>query len=319
MAGSPATPAQLPGAPGPHVVTPPAATPTSTHAATPAATPASTGPVLDLGGRRHDLTHRALVMGILNRTPDSFYDKGATYELDALYRRAAELVADGADILDLGGVKAGPGPDVAEPEEMERVVPVVSELVARFDAPVSVDTWRASVARASYAEGALMGNDISGFADPDYLAAAAEYRAAVVATHIRLAPRVADPDPQYGDVVVDVGDFLVERAERAKSAGVPTERIVLDAGLDLGKTAAQSLTLLRASSTLAGLGYPLLLSASNKTFLGVTLDLGITERREASLAAAALGLSWGCRILRVHDVKGTCRVRDAVAAVSAAQ
>jgi dihydropteroate synthase len=307
MAGSPAAPTQLPGAQGPPVVTPSAATPT----------PA--GPVLDLGGRRHDLTHRALVMGILNRTPDSFYDKGATYELDALYRRAAELVADGADILDLGGVKAGPGPDVTEPEEMERVVPVVGELAARFDAPVSVDTWRASVARASYAEGALMGNDISGFADPDYLTAAAEHGAAVVATHIRLAPRVADPDPQYGDVVVDVGDFLVERAERAKAAGVPAERIVLDAGLDLGKTAAQSLTLLRASSTLAGLGYPLLLSASNKTFLGVTLDLGITERRDASLAAAALGLSWGCRILRVHDVKGTVRVRDAVAAVSAAR
>ncbi len=326
MAGSPAASTQTPGAIGPddvtpHDVTPPAAipTPTSTSTSTSAAAPTSAGPVLDLGGRRHDLTHRALVMGILNRTPDSFYDKGATYELDALYRRAAELVADGADLLDLGGVKAGPGPDVTEPEEMERVVPVVGELVARFDAPVSIDTWRASVARASYAEGALMGNDISGFADPDYLAAATEYGAAVVATHIRLAPRVADPDPQYGDVVLDVRDFLVERAERAKAAGVPAERVVLDAGLDLGKTAAQSHTLLRASSTLAGLGYPLLLSASNKTFLGVTLGLGITERRDASLAAAALGLSWGCRILRVHDVKGTVRVRDAVAAVSAAR
>lgn len=283
---------------------------------TPAA--ALTAPLLDLGGTRHDLTHRALVMGILNRTPDSFYDQGLTFQLDALYTRAAELVADGADILDIGGVKAGPGPEVTEPEEMERVVPVVTGLVQRFDVPVSVDTWRASVARASYAEGALMGNDISGFADPDYLPAAAEYGAAAVATHIRLAPRVADPDPQYDDVVAEVGDFLLQRAERARAAGVPPERIVLDAGLDLGKTAAQSLTLLRATPTLAGLGYPLLLSASNKTFLGVTLDLGITERREASLAAAALGTAWGCRILRVHDVKGTCRVRDAVAAVSAA-
>jgi dihydropteroate synthase len=283
---------------------------------TPAA--ALTAPLLDLGGTRHDLTHRALVMGILNRTPDSFYDQGLTFQLDALYTRAAQLVADGADILDIGGVKAGPGPEVTEPEEMERVVPVVTGLVQRFDVPVSVDTWRASVARASYAEGALMGNDISGFADPDYLPAAAEYGAAAVATHIRLAPRVADPDPQYDDVVAEVGDFLLQRAERARAAGVPPERIVLDAGLDLGKTAAQSLTLLRATPTLAGLGYPLLLSASNKTFLGVTLDLGITERREASLAAAALGTAWGCRILRVHDVKGTCRVRDAVAAVSAA-
>jgi dihydropteroate synthase len=218
----------------------------------------------------------------------------------------------------IGGVKAGPGPEVTEPEEMERVVPVVIGLVKRFDVPVSVDTWRASVARASYAEGALMGNDISGFADPDYLPAAAEHGAAVVATHIRLAPRVADPDPQYANVVLDVREFLVERAERARAAGVPAERIVLDAGLDLGKTATQSLQLLRASSTLANLGYPLLLSASNKTFLGVTLDLEITERREASLSAAALGIAWGCRILRVHDVKGTCRVRDALAAVSAA-
>jgi dihydropteroate synthase len=283
-----------------------------------AAAATARGAVLDLGGRRHDLTDRALVMGILNRTPDSFYDKGATFELDALWARAAVLVADGADILDIGGVKAGPGPEVTEAEEMERVVPVVAGLVERFDVAVSVDTWRASVARASYAEGALMGNDISGFADPDYLPAAAECGAAVVATHIRLAPRVADPDPIYADVVVDVGAYLVERAARALAAGVPPERIVLDAGLDLGKTAAQSLTLLRASERLAGLGHPLLLSASNKTFLGVTLDLEINERREASLAAAALGICWGCRILRVHDVKGTCRVRDALAAVSVA-
>jgi dihydropteroate synthase len=275
--------------------------------------------VLDLGGQRHDLTHRALVMGILNRTPDSFYDKGATFGLDAFYFRAEALVADGADILDVGGVKAGPGPEVTEAQELDRVVSVISGLASRFSTPISVDTWRASVARASYKEGAVMGNDISGFADPDYLVAAAEFGAAVVATHIRLRPRVADPDPQYDDVVADVSRFLTERAERALAAGLPSERIVLDAGLDLGKTAAQSLTLLRASPTLAALGFPLLLSASNKTFLGVTLDLELTERGPASLGAAALGLAWGCRILRVHDVKGTRRVRDAAAAVSAAE
>jgi len=285
--------------------------------AAPAAPPAP-GTVLDLGGRRYDLAHRALVMGILNRTPDSFYDQGATFALDALYTRAEALVADGADILDIGGVKAGPGPEVTEAEELERVVPVVAGLVARFDTPVSVDTWRASVARAAYAEGAVMGNDISGLADPDYAPAAAEAGAAVVVTHIRLAPRVADPDPHYDDVVQDVAAFLAARAERARAAGLPPERIVLDAGLDLGKTAAQSLTLLRASARLAGLGYPLLLSASNKTFLGVLLDLDITERGPASLGAAALGVAWGCRILRVHDVKGTVRVRDALAAVGEA-
>lgn len=268
---------------------------------------------LDLGGRRYHLAHRALVMGVLNRTPDSFYDRGATYELDALLARAERLVAAGADILDVGGVKAGPGPEVTEPEEMDRVVPTLAALATRFDVPLSVDTWRASVARAAYEVGAVVGNDISGFADPDYLPAAAAAGAAVVATHIRLAPRVRDPEPHYDDVVADVARFLEDRAARARAAGIPAERIVLDAGLDLGKTAEQSLTLLRASGRLAALGYPLLLSASNKTFLGAVLDLEIGERREASLAAAALGITLGCRLVRVHDVAGTCRVRDAVA------
>ncbi len=273
---------------------------------------------LDLGGRRYDLSRRALVMGVLNRTPDSFYDRGATYELDALLARAEALVADGADILDVGGVKAGPGPEVAEAEEMERVVPTLQALAARFDVPLSVDTWRATVAGEAYRAGAVIGNDISGFADPDYLPTAARAGAAVVATHIRLAPRVADPDPHYDDVVADAAGFLVERAQRAKDAGIEAERIMLDAGLDLGKTADQSLALLRASSDLAGLGHPLLLSASNKTFLGVLLDLDIDQRREASIAAAALGVTLGCRILRVHDVAGTCRVRDVLADLLAA-
>ena len=163
-----------------------------------------------------------------------------------------------------------------------------------------------------------MGNDISGLADPDYAATAAAFGAAVVITHIRLAPRIPDPEPHYDDLVPDVARFLTKRAAGAVAAGVPAERIVLDAGLDLGKTAEQSLTLLRASAILAGLGYPLLLSASHKTFLGKVLDLELTARREASIGAAALGIAWGCRIVRVHDVKGTCRVRDALAAVSEA-
>ena len=163
-----------------------------------------------------------------------------------------------------------------------------------------------------------MGNDISGLADPDYAAAAAAYGAAVVITHIRLAPRIPDPEPHYDDLVPDVARFLTKRAAGAVAAGVPAERIVLDAGLDLGKTAEQSLTLLRASPALVALGYPLLLSASNKTFLGKVLDLELTERREGSIGAAALGIAWGCRIIRVHDVLGTRRVRDALAAVSVA-
>jgi dihydropteroate synthase len=269
--------------------------------------------VVAFDGRRVDVTTRALVMGVLNRTKDSFFGPAATYDLDAFFRRADELVADGADLLDVGGVKAGPGDEVTEEEELERVVPVIAELSRRFDLPLSVDTWRASVARAAFDVGACVGNDISGFADPDYLAAAAAAGATVVATHIRLRPRVADPEPHYDDVIDTVRTFLIERRRWALEAGLANEQVILDAGLDLGKTAVQSLALLRGSAALAEFGSALLLSASNKTFLGARLDLEISERREASLAALAIGITQGCRILRVHDVRGSVRVRDTLA------
>ena len=271
--------------------------------------------MLRLGEQTYDISSQTLVMGILNRTPDSFYDRGRYWDLDAFFRLAHDLVQAGADILDVGGVKAGPGPEVTETEEMERVVPAIEALRARFDVPLSVDTWRASVARESYRAGAVMGNDISGFADPDYLAAAADASATVVATHIRLGPRIPDPEPHYDDLVGDVIEFLLDRATRARTAGLADEQIVLDAGLDLGKTAEQSLELLRASDRLAGLGFPLLLSASNKTFLGVMFGIEITDRAEATIAAHSLGVSLGCRILRAHDVRAARRVADTLAAV----
>jgi len=265
---------------------------------------------LTLGRATYDVTARALVMGILNRTHDSFFGPAATFDLDALYARADQLVSDGADLLDIGGVKAGPGDEVSEAEELDRVVEVVDQLVQRFDVPISIDTWRASVAKACFEEGACLGNDISGFGDPSYLEVAAAARATVVATHIRLRPRVPDPDPHYDDVTQSVTDFLLERRQWALDAGITMDRIVLDAGLDLGKTAGQSLQLLRDSDRLAALGSPLLLSASNKTFLGVLFDVPVEERREPSLAATALGIAAGCRIVRVHDVLGAVRVRD---------
>lgn len=271
--------------------------------------------LLELGDRSVDLRSRALVMGILNRTTDSFFDRGAHFELDDLVARADELVVAGADLLDVGGVKAGPGTEVTEAEELDRVVPAIAALRARFDVSLSCDTWRASVAAAAFEAGAVLGNDISGFADPDYLAVAARAGASVVATHIRLAPRVADPAPVYDDVVAEVAAFLQERAARAEAAGIRPQRIVLDAGLDLGKSWQQSLLLLRASSVLADLGYPLLLSASNKTFLGRLLDLEVGERREASHAAHAIGILGGCRLVRAHDVLGARRTADVLAAI----
>ena len=265
-------------------------------------------PTLRLGDRTIDVRRRVVVMGILNRTPDSFYDRGATWDFDAFVRRAEQLVADGADLLDVGGVKAGPGPEVDEAEELDRVVPAVEALRARFDTALSIDTWRASVLDAACAAGAVVGNDISGFGDPDYLTVAAKHDVTVVATHIRLRPRVPDPDPRYDDLVRDVTSFLCDRSARAEAVGLAAEQIVLDAGLDLGKTPAQSAVLLRESAQHATLGYPLLLSASNKRFIGDLLGRDIDDRRAESLAAVAYGAMQGCRIVRVHDVAGTARV-----------
>src|SRR5256885_7859410 len=179
-------------------------------------------PQIRIGEQVFDVRRRALVVGILNRTPDSFYDRGATWSFDQFLTRADQLVTGGADILDVGGVKAGPGPEVTEAEELERVIPAIKALNDRFDVPLSVDTWRASVASEAYAAGAIIGNDISGFGDPDYLTVAAAARASVVATHIRLQPRVPDPEPEYDDVVVDVADsWSIGSAERRRPESRP--------------------------------------------------------------------------------------------------
>ncbi|MFL6204609.1 MAG: dihydropteroate synthase [Acidimicrobiales bacterium] len=277
-------------------------------------------PVVALGPHRFDIRHRALVMGILNRTPDSFFDQGRYFDFDGFLGKAEQLVTEGADLLDVGGVKAGPGPEVSTEEELERVVPALEALRERFDVPLSVDTWRASVLREALAAGAVVGNDISGFADPDYLMVAAAAGASVVATHIRIGPRVPDPEPVYDEPVVDaVARFLRARAEAAEAAGIPRERVMVDAGLDLGKSEPQSLELLRAHDRLAALGWPLFLSASNKRFLGDLLGTAVEDRREASHAAHALGIALGSRVLRAHDVRGARRTADVMAAVLAAR
>ncbi len=273
---------------------------------------------LRLGEHRFDITHRAVVMGILNRTPDSFYDRGGYWGFDAFLAKADALVADGADFLDVGGVKAGPGDEVSEQNELDRVIPAVEALHARFDIPLSVDTWRSSVIEAAVAAGAVVGNDISGFADPRYLDVCAAGGASVVATHIRLAPRVPDPEPVYDDLVADVRDFLADRASRAVAAGIPSEAVMVDAGLDLGKTEAQSLELLRHTDSLVDLGHPVFLSASNKRFLSHLLEREVTDVGTGTSAAHTLGIMLGARVLRVHDVRAARRVADVAADLLAA-
>ena len=271
---------------------------------------------LHLGPHRFDVTYCPVVVAILNRTRDSFHDRGAYFELDALLRRAESMVADGADVLEVGARAAGVGAtEVSEAEEVELAVSSIAELRARFDVPLAVDTWRAAVAAAAFDTGAVLGNDMSGFSDAAYLEAAAAADASVVATHIRLPPRVPDPNPVYDDVVADVAAALRRLASRAEAAGIPPTRIIVDPGLDLGKTWRQSVRLLAALDRFAELGYPVLLAASNKIFLGRLLNLEPDDRGHATVAACTFGATRGARLLRVHDALPARQVADLLTAV----
>lgn len=259
-----------------------------------------------LGELSFDLKSDFLIMAILNRTPDSFFDKGKYFEMDRFLFRAQEVFNEGADIFDVGGVKAGPGQEVGEEEELDRVLPAISLLRENFDLPISVDTYRSRVLEEALRMGACLGNDISGFMAPEYLSVAARYGASVVATHIRLVPRVPDPEPVYDDLENDVFSFLKTRVQMAADANIGSERILIDPGLDLGKNTEQSLDLLseRFFKKLKQLGPEILLSASRKAFLGDFYGIkDVNNRLNASINALIIGYLNGARIFRVHDVK----------------
>ncbi|MDQ4027892.1 MAG: dihydropteroate synthase [Actinomycetota bacterium] len=273
-----------------------------------------------LGHRAFDVGDKPLVMGILNRTTDSFYDKGAYFQLGSLVDRAATLIREGADILEVGARSGAVGTrDVSECEEAELVTEAVHELVARFDVPIAVDTWRSSVALLAFRAGAVVGNDMSGFSEPRYLEIAANAGATVVATHMRLAPQIADPDPVYGDVVVDVCRSLRGLVDLAESYGIERDKIIVDPGLDLGKTWRQSLRLLGRFREFTTLGCAALLAASRKIFLGRALNLPKEKRHDATVAACAFGIAQGARVLRVHDARGARNAADLFAAMVAAE
>lgn len=259
--------------------------------------------VLDLPGRPLDLTTHLAVMAIVNRTPDSFYDRGATFALDAAVRAGVAAVEAGADIVDVGGVKFAPGPPIPVDEEIARVVPVVRELAPLTR--VSVDTFHPDVARAAIGAGAAIVNDTTGLRDPRMAEVVAEGAAAVVIAHSLAAPRTQHPLPRYDDVIGDVSRFLRERRDVALASGVPASRIVLDPGHDLNKNTRQSLELTRRLDELTGLGSPLLVALSNKDFIGETLSRPRDERLAGSLAAAVHCVLHGARIVRAHNVRET--------------
>ncbi len=276
----------------------------------------TTSGVLRLG-RQSFVPGDPAVMAIVNRTPDSFYDTGATYDEGAALGRVEVAVAEGARIVDVGGVKAGPGEDVTAAEEIRRVVGFVAAVRAAYpELVIAVDTWRAEVGRAACDEGADLLNDAWGGADPALAEVAAEFGAGLVCTHAGgLPPRTKPHRMAYDDVVGDVLAVTTRLAERAVSLGVRPDGILVDPGHDFGKNTWHSLTVTRRLIELVGAGRPVLVALSNKDFVGETLDRPVGERVTGTLAATAICAWQGARIFRAHQVAETCEVLAMVAAI----
>ena len=257
------------------------------------------------------------VMAIVNRTPDSFYDGGANVELAAALAAVARAVGDGADIVDIGGVRAGYGPPVEPAEEIARVLPVVAAVREQFPRVViSVDTWRAEVAERVVAAGADLINDTWAGADPHLLAVAARTGVGLVCSHVGgLSPRTDPHRVHYDDVVSEVRAALTTSAEHAVESGVRRDGILIDPTHDFGKNTWHSLELTRRLAELVATGWPVLVALSRKDFIGETLDLPPSDRLEGTLAATAIAAWHGARVVRAHDVRATRRVLDMVASI----
>lgn len=263
-------------------------------------------------GRHSFADDATIMMAIVNRTPDSFYDKGATWAEDAAFDRVAMVAEQGAEMVDIGGIKAAPGVEIGEEEEKSRVVSFVARVREAFpQLVISVDTWRASVGRAVCEAGADVLNDAWGGADPGLVDVAAEFDAAIICTHTGGAtPRTRPYRVEYDDVVRSAIDDTVAYAERALAAGVARESIVIDPAHDFGKNTVHSLELTRRLDEMVATGWPVLVSLSNKDFVGETLDLPVGERLLGTLAATAITAMAGARIYRVHEVPETRQVVD---------
>jgi len=269
---------------------------------------------------------RPAVMGVVNVTPDSFSDGGRWLDPGAAVAHGRQLVADGADVLDVGGESTRPGADpVPADEELRRVVPVVEALAAEAGVPVSVDTTKANVADAALDAGATIVNDVSaGRFDPDILGVTAAAGAGYVAMHMLGEPRTMQADPRYDDVVDDVGAFLVARLDAARAGGIGETALAADPGIGFGKTVTQNLELLaRLPELIDRVGVPVLVGTSRKRFIGAVLggadgDLPVEQREEGTLATVVWALDHGARIVRVHDARGAAQAARLLAAMATA-
>lgn len=260
-------------------------------------------PVRTIGRRTFDFSRQIAVMAVINRTPDSFFDEGRTFALDRAVEAAITAAADGADWVDIGGVKFGPGPEVPTAEEIDRVVPVIAALARESDVVISVDTFRPEVAEAAIAAGASIVNDTTGIHDPRLADVVAASGATLVITHSLATPRQWYPRPHYGDVAGEIASFLQARIDFAISRGIPENRIIIDPGHDLNKNTAQTLELTRRMGEICALGLPTLAAVSNKDFIGESLDRPKNERLSGSIAAATVAVMLGARVVRMHAVR----------------
>ncbi|MDG9702166.1 dihydropteroate synthase [Streptomyces sp. DH37] len=269
-------------------------------------------------GRREFGEHETVVMAIVNRTPDSFYDRGATFRDGPALDRVEQAVSEGAAIIDIGGVKAGPGEEVSAEEEARRTVGFVAEVRRRWpDVVISVDTWRHEVGEAVCEAGADLLNDAWGGVDPKLAEVAARYGAGLVCTHTGGArPRTRPHRAAYDDVMADVLRRTVALAERAVGAGVRRDAVLIDPGHDFGKNTRHSLEVTRRLDEMVATGWPVLVSLSNKDFVGETLDRPVRERLTGTLATTAVSAWLGARVYRVHEVAETRQVLDMVASIA---
>lgn len=268
-------------------------------------------------GRVYDLSAKPLIMGVLNLTPDSFSDGGCYGSTEEAVAAAEEMAAAGADIIDIGGESTRPGAEpVPAAEEINRVMPVIEKLAGRLKIPVSIDTWKAEVARNAVKAGAEIVNDISAMTmDPEMPATVAAADAAVILMHSRGKPAEMQKNTEYADIVADVVKFLAAQMEAAASAGIEAERIVVDPGIGFGKSVAGNLELIRRLRELQALDRPIMIGTSRKSFIGAVLNREVSGRVFGTAAANAVAMMNGASIFRVHDVMAMRETVDMVSAI----
>ena len=267
-------------------------------------------------GGAFDLSPRTHVIGILNVTPDSFSDGGRFSDPDSALRRAEKMIGEGADMIDVGGESTRPFSEpVDEATEMKRVVPVIAAITKRFDTPVSVDTYKASVAAAAIDAGARVINDVSALRFDEKMGeVAAKHKTGIILMHMKGAPRRMQENPQYVDVVAEIRVFLSAALKRARSHGIGFEHVMLDPGIGFGKKLEHNLTILRNLSELSDLRRPVLVGPSRKAFIGLLTNRPVDERLSGTLAAVVTSVLNGASAVRVHDV---AEAKDAVAVADA--